>query len=142
MKVNRYYICDNCDHSFVVKQEMNENLKKRCPNCKKHKLYQDLTGQHVNVIGEPTSLQQLADRNTKEMGKYQLETEREKQAKQRYGAKLQMLKEQGMVSHDATEIPTAPKTWYNAEGKNLAKSLDHLDTPEKQKKYIMEGDSG
>lgn len=73
MPVRRYYICDSCDHRFDIKQEFNEDTLKQCPECKQNELYQDLSGQYSFIIGEPTTVGQLADRNTKKMGRYELE---------------------------------------------------------------------
>lgn len=116
--INRYYICDECDHSFVVKQNLHDPLKKKCPNCGKHKLYQDLTGQHTFVYQECKTLGHQAERNTERMGKYDLEERRRK---------------------DKFNKKKKKPTWYNPEGKSLEKELKNINTPEKQHKYIMEG---
>lgn len=121
MNINRYYLCDSCDHTFMIVQERDEPLKKKCPNCGKHKLYQDLTGQYVAIYQEPSTLGHVADRNTSKMGTYELEAKREQHNKAK---KLK---------------PKRKPTWYNTEGKDLSKELKHLDTPEKKTKYIMEG---
>lgn len=80
MPVRRYYICDNdkCNHSFDVSQAYNDDRLKKCPKCKGHSLYQDLTGMHVSVIREATTIGQLAEKNTKKMGRYELEHKMEK----------------------------------------------------------------
>lgn len=112
--VNRYYICDSCDYIFMVPQPMHEALLKKCPRCKKHQLYQDLTNIHTFVYQEPKTLGHQADRNTDRMSKYELETKTKKKKRK-----------------------NAP--WYNPEGKDLSKELKDVDTKEKAQKYIMGG---
>ena len=63
---------------MVVKQNMHDPLKKKCPECGKLKLYQDLTGQHTFVYQECKTLGHQAERNTERMGKYELESKRKK----------------------------------------------------------------
>lgn len=117
--VTRYYICDECDYHFVTEQKIHAPLKKKCPECGKKKLYQDLTGQHSFVYQEPKTLGHLAERNTERAGKYELEAER---------AKHKKIKSEGK-----------PK-WYNPDKVDLTKALGDL-TPEKQADYIMKGET-
>jgi len=118
--MNRYYICDNCDYHWIVEQKMADPLKKKCPECGKMKLYQDLTGQHTFVYQEPKTLGHLAERNNKKFGKYTLEEKRNE-----HGAAKRLKKKR--------------KPWYNKEGKDLTQELSSLNTPEKKHKYIMDG---
>lgn len=118
--MNRYYICDKCDHHLVVEQPMNEALKKKCPECGKFKLYQDLTGQHSFVYQDPKTLGHQAERNTERMGKYDLEMRRNEHSQ-------------------AQRLKKKNKPWYNKEGQDLTQDLSHLTTADKKHKYIMEG---
>lgn len=72
----RYYICDNkdCSHTFDITQKYEEQTLTKCPECKCETLYQDLSGMYFSVAKEPTTVGHLADRNTKKMGKYELES--------------------------------------------------------------------
>ncbi len=119
MKINRYYICDSCDHHFEISQERDESLKKKCPACKRNTLYQDLTGQYAMIYQEPKTVGHLAERNTERAGKYELESAR---------AKHKRVKKEGA------------KPWYNPDGKNLPTALSHIDSVEKKQKYIMNGE--
>lgn len=119
--ITRYYICDNCDHHMVVEQNMHDKLKKKCPECGKMKLYQDLTGQHSFVYQECKTLGHQAQRNTDRMGKYDLEERR------RRDSKVEQMKKR------------SKKSWYNPEGQDLKKDLSHLTTAADKHKYIMEG---
>jgi hypothetical protein len=98
---------------------MDASLKKKCPECGKYKLYQDLTGQHTFVYQDCKTLGHQADRNTERMGKYELEAKREDHGKAK---KLKQKKK---------------KPWYNPDGKDLTKELSHLNTKDKQKKYLQ-----
>lgn len=116
--INRAYICDSCSYYFEVRQDMDAPLKKKCPECGKMELYQDLTGQYTFVYQDPKTLGHQAERNEQRMGKYLLEEKRKNDQKPKKNK----------------SVP-----WYNKDGVDLTKSLSHLNTPEKQKKYIMEG---
>lgn len=118
--VTRYYICDNCDHYFSIQQPMHDSLKKKCPECGKYKLYQDLTGQHGYVYQEPNTIGHQADRNTSKLGKYERDT---KDHEHKAGI---------------SQLPKK-KSWYNPEGKNLKQELKHLDTKQKKIDYIKSG---
>jgi len=116
MKINRYYVCDHCDYSFMIQQDRDAPLKKKCPACGKRKLYQDLAGQHSFVYQDCKTLGHQAERNTERMGKYALEDKRNKHKK---------------IKKDK------PKPWYNSEGVDLTKKLSHLDTETKRTNYVM-----
>lgn len=117
----RTYICDNCEYEFSISQKMHDPLKKICPQCRKHKLYQDLTDQHTFVYQDPKTLGHQAERNTERMGKYDLEDRRKRDSK---------------VNEQKRD---KKKSWYNKEGKDLSSELSSLNTTEKKHKYIMEG---
>jgi predicted ATP-dependent serine protease len=144
--VNRYYVCDACDYSFCVKQELHDDKRlKRCPQCKKHKLYQDLTGQHTFIYSEPQTLGHQAARNTERAGKYQLESIQREQKLSKEKVQLDNLKKAGLVKQDAEELPSS-KTMINPEGENLRKKLQPiLNEPnakvrkKKIKDYIVKG---
>ena len=55
--------------------------RKKCPSCKKHKLGRVLGGFTAFVRQAPTTLGQLAERNTEKFGKYELEEKRKGQEK-------------------------------------------------------------
>lgn len=139
--IRRVYICDSCDYAFEVYQELHDEKRlKRCPCCKKHKLYQDLTGQHTFVYGEPKTIEHQADRNSKEMGKYHLQEKTAKDRAEIDKRKLDYMKQQGMVSQNTESLKDLNKTWYNPEGKNLKKELSEVTKNKKKaRKYILEG---
>lgn len=137
--ITRHYICDNCQEEFVVQESIKKAPRKKCPSCRKMKLYQDLTGgQSPIIVREPTTLGQQAERNTKAMGKWGLEAQRRKDKQKYQERKLNSLKKLGKIPEDATEIE-GHGPWYNPDGVNLSKKLKDIDTNEKATKYILEG---
>lgn len=138
MNINRGYICDNekCNHYFEIVQERDEPLLKRCPKCRKHKLYQDLSGQHISIIGEPKTLIHQADRNTKNFGKYELEDKRKKDAYEKKLMRKKPLIEKGLIPEDAMEKERKP-AWYGELPKEKAKDI--MSNKKRAKKYIQEG---
>jgi putative FmdB family regulatory protein len=69
------YKCDFCSFEFEIKQGYHDKPKKKCPQCKAHKLYR-VYSVYAAIIGEPKTLGHQADRNTQKMGKYELENAR------------------------------------------------------------------
>lgn len=136
MNINRGYICDACDYYFEIVQERDETLLKRCPKCRKHKLYQDLSGQHAIIIGEPTTLIHQADRNTKNFGKYELEDKKKKDAFEQKKMRKKPLIEKGLIPEDALEKERKP-AWYGELPKTKEKEI--MSDKTKAKKYIQEG---
>lgn len=116
--INRYYICEKCDYHLVVQQSLHDEKRlKKCPKCKKHTLYQDLSGQHTFIYGEPTTVEHQADRNTSRAGKYELEHKR------------------------GEPKPKKKGPWYNPENKDLNKELAPIiGDKKKMRKYVKDGE--
>lgn len=114
------YICGLCNHSLVQYEPMNKKRRVKCPNCKKHKLYVDCSGVTGSVIGEPTNLGHLAERNTAKFGKYQLEDKKE-----------------ALASSKLKKKKKAPKPIWRDTDK-IDKRLFNLDETQK-KDYILDG---
>jgi len=71
------YECSSCDHSFSVSQSIKDDALSKCPECKKKKLQRvTLEAPIAFVVGEPTTVGQMADRNKSKMGKYELDKRR------------------------------------------------------------------
>lgn len=68
--VTRLYYCKNCEHEFETVQPMHEELKTKCPKCKKNKLIQDLSGSFHGSVIQYNTVGSLAEKNTKELGTY------------------------------------------------------------------------
>jgi putative FmdB family regulatory protein len=123
------YQCDNCEHYFEITQGYTEKRKKKCPQCHKNKLRQVYCAPYIPQ--ELKSLGMVAEKNTREMGKYALEDKRRNDEIERDAVKLESLKMAGVVPESATEVPKSQKTFQKL--KNVIKS------PEKTKKYIETG---
>ena len=74
------YSCNYCGFLWEnVSQSIHDAPKKQCPRCKKMCLTRLISlGLPPIVIGEATTLGQLADRNTKKIGKYKTSEEKAK----------------------------------------------------------------
>jgi putative FmdB family regulatory protein len=68
--VTRLYYCKACEHQFETVQPMNEELKTKCPKCKKKKLIQDLSGSFHGSVMQYNTVGSLAEKNTRELGIY------------------------------------------------------------------------
>jgi len=73
------YVCSNCQHEI---QDMYQSIKAKplvkCDKCNKMALERVIYGGDVFVRREATTIGQLSDRNTKKMGKYELESKQKK----------------------------------------------------------------
>lgn len=73
------YVCDGCSYEFEVVQSFHEKPKKKCSECKKHKLRRKLFSpdciMRINHTDVKT-LGHLADRNTAKMGGYEVQEKR------------------------------------------------------------------
>lgn len=74
------YGCDKCGFLWEdVEQSIHDEPKKKCPRCKKNTLSRLISaGLPPIVKGEANTLGQLAERNSKKMGKYKVSEERGK----------------------------------------------------------------
>jgi putative FmdB family regulatory protein len=67
------YECDNCSHSFSIRQSIKDDALSICPECNESTLYRVFHAPYVSVKGDVKTIGQLADKNTKNMGRYELE---------------------------------------------------------------------
>lgn len=140
---NREYICDACNHTYDTYQPLHEELHKKCPECGKNKLYQNLQGiigrvKNINTIG------QLAEQNTKKLGKYGLEA-REKHEKDN---KENLQRERAAIASKRTGKKIVakcdlPKGNVKPMDKDISKKIfsgDAKDQNRKIEKYINTGE--
>jgi putative FmdB family regulatory protein len=95
------YSCNCCGFYWAdVTQSINDDPKKNCPKCKHDTLERVLFPPLVFVRGEPTTLGQLAELNSKKFGKYGLAEREEsvdrskKRAKQEFDSLNKMTPKQ------------------------------------------------
>lgn len=113
--VTRYYVCndDSCGYAYQAEQPLQSDPDRVCPACE-GSIFQDLMGQHTNVVGEPKILKQLAERNTKRMGKYELEArveadkQREESKKEARAEALRQLAPPGTTIQNKRTIKNNP----------------------------------
>ena len=73
------YQCSKCVFYTEIKQNMRDDPIKKCPNCGKNSLERIIISPpSVFVRGDPHTIGQLADRNAKKMGHYELEERKQK----------------------------------------------------------------
>jgi len=77
---NYDYGCNHCGFLWEdVTQNINDSPKQKCPKCSKMTLERVIFGGlQPFVRGEATTLGQLAEQNTKKMGRYELQDKRAK----------------------------------------------------------------
>jgi len=140
----RYYVCDNdeCGYTFEVEQDINDpSRKKKCPVCKKNSLYQDLSGIYVGVR-EVKTLGQIADLNTKKLGRYGLE---DKEAKELENQKAEYDRKKSIIEqrNPGAKVPEfGQKSPIPETPEYVKKSIETLKGEDKVKridKYILEG---
>jgi putative FmdB family regulatory protein len=88
------YVCSNCQYEIG---DMYQSIKAKplvkCDKCNKMTLERVIYGGDVFVRREATTIGQLSDRNTKKMGKYELESkQREDNTKQERSEKQKLHK--------------------------------------------------
>ena len=114
------YRCLACEHRFSDVIPMKQYKKRRkCPSCKKHKLSRILGSFTSFVRAEPTTLGQLAERNTQKFGKYELDEKKRQQAK-------------------GKNVDKKGQPWYHKDGEASQNEVFKM-TPEQKKRYIQEG---
>lgn len=75
------YKCKNCNVVTEIYQSIKSNALTFCDSCHEHTLERVIYGGvHASIEQEPKTLKQQAERNTKKMGKYELQ-ERERKDK-------------------------------------------------------------
>jgi len=126
------FVCDECEilwEKFILFSEYEEKCKKlKCPKCKKKKkVRQFLENKDIYgmVYQDPKTLGHQAERNTKEMGKYELESKLEKDK-----------------MYQIAETKNKYKPWYGTMDKPTRDKIQKSSGKEKKdiiKKYINEG---
>ena len=72
------YVCSSCGHTLEdVSQSIKDKPLVKCEQCGEMALERVIYGGQIFVRREATTIGQLSDRNTKKMGKYELESKRQ-----------------------------------------------------------------
>jgi putative FmdB family regulatory protein len=72
------YVCSSCGHTLEdVSQSIKDKPLVKCEQCGEMALERVIYGGQIFVRREATTIGQLSDRNTKKMGKYELQSKQE-----------------------------------------------------------------
>lgn len=127
---------NNCQFGFEIQQGIKEEPLVKCPVCKKKSLERLLFPVAGFVRQDPTTLGQLAERNSKKLGKEGLASAQRKLKQEQAESRQQSLREL------EKSLPAGAKIRENQEHKpwygSLPTSLKNADG-KKLTKYIMEG---
>ena len=105
------YVCSNCEHEIEnVHQSIKDKPLVKCEQCGETSLERVIYGGHVFVRREATTIGQLSDRNTKKMGKYEL------QSKQKKHMAKKKLSEQQKLNRKINSMTSDQKRKWIKEG--------------------------
>ena len=95
------YVCSNCQHEIEdVQQSIKDKPLVKCDQCGHMALERIIYGGDIFVRREATTIGQLADRNTKKMGKYEVESkQKEDNMKQKSSDKQKLHKKINSMDH-------------------------------------------
>lgn len=109
------YQCYDCGHKFDVEQSIKDRPLKKClnPKCKHLSIERVIYAPLAFVKQSPTTLGQLADRNSKKLGKYEVS---ERDAKKKEDSKTAMAEAKAEMKKLA-RLTEKQKTRYIEDGK-------------------------
>lgn len=128
------YLCDDCGNNFEIEQSIKDKPINLCDNCNSTSIHRVIHCTTVFVDQGVKTLGQLAERNTKKMGKYELQDRREFHKKSeelaRHEASIEAARKLG-----STPIDRRGKKGISKE------SVDKISkmSPNEVKRYINEG---
>jgi putative FmdB family regulatory protein len=133
------YECSNkrCRFGFEIHQRVSEEPLKKCPACKKRSLERVILEAPLVFMGDPRTIGGLLDKNTRKMGKYELQEKRRLHKESEKAARVEARKQ--IAANLPPGAKLAPlqenRPWYGKLPKNIEKSSD----PKRVMKYIREG---
>jgi len=107
------YRCDGCDFEFEATQSIKDKPLRKCHKCNRNALQRLLHAPICIMMNDVTTIGQLAEKNSKKIGKYKLEE---------------------LEAND----PGIQKKKKNKEKKELHDKINKM-TPQQKKRYIEEG---
>lgn len=135
------YTCKKHGSFEVQKPVKDFQEKEECPICKK-KCDQVFYSPHCYIVKEPTTLGHLADRNSKSMGKYELQEKSRKDRLEEVKRKYQPAIDRGFLPPDhKIPDPDAPPPFGKMD-KDVKKKLftgEKKEQKKKIRKYIEKG---
>lgn len=139
------YECQNegCQFLFEVEQKVSARRLRKCPACGKRKLERVILEAPLGFVQrEPTTVGQLAERNTKELGTYGVQAMRRKQEQAKIAAKKEAIKDLQKKLPAGARIPEYQehKPWYGKLEEKQKKAILSDESGDKTHKYIMTGE--
>lgn len=135
--ITYHYRCTLCQNEFEIQQSIKEDPLQQCHCCNQYRLERVIhTGLHVSVRSEPKTVGQIADRNTKKMGKYEIEDKNKKYKDEEKAARQKLREHAESLGASVPDRPDEkPVPFY---GKSDHDKINRMT--EKQKtKFILEG---
>jgi putative FmdB family regulatory protein len=132
-----HYRCTCCANEFEVQQSIKDKPLSQCNACQQFMLERVIHGgTAVFIQQEPTTVGQVAKRNSKKFGKYGVEDRDRKHKLDQIAAKQELRERAANRGINIPEIPeNRPDPWY---GKPDIEKINKM-TPEQQQRFIMEG---
>lgn len=90
------YLCDNCHNNFEIMQSIKAEPVKVCDKCGSDTIHRVIFPTTVFCSKEPKTLGQLAEKNTKKMGRYELQEKRRAHKESEVAARNQASIETGL----------------------------------------------
>ena len=117
--INYDYVCKNCNHEIKdVLQSIKDEPIKKCEECGNDTLERVIYGGIGGFVENTSTIGQLADKNTKQMGSYK-RSELEERAKE-------------------SKKAASPQTVYGKHATATRQEINKM-TPQQKTNYIMKG---
>ena len=127
------YRCNACSHEYEIHQRITAKPIKLCPSCKK-KECERLICEPIVIDCGPLTVGGQADRNTRNMGHYELEAKREETKKSNKSANNEFAKR---ITGGKDVSPATEKPFYHTNNVS-AKKINSMN-PAQVHKFIKEG---
>ena len=128
------YLCPDCGNNFEIEQSIKDKPINICDKCNSTSIHRVIHCATVFVDQGAKTLGQVAERNTKKMGKYELQEKRENHKRSeelaRHEASMEAAKKTGLKHLD--------RRGKSGISKETVDKISQMN-PEQVKKYIHEG---
>ena len=130
------YECENCKYNFEVQQSIKDDAFTVCPECEHETLHRVInTPLYIRVVGEPTTIGQLAERNTKRMSTEQIEALQQKHKTKKTISRIP--DDRRPATQPGKPIGDMPE-WIKRSRTKTTEDVIKM-TPQQQERYIHTG---
>lgn len=132
------YACRDCEIAFDVMQRMSEDPLRECPMCEQQTLTRLFSCPNVIVEREPTTIGELAAKNSKNMSKDELA---EKSGKKKEAKRKGLAELANKVGGEAMQKSDSLPWWRDGKSFGSKKSDKPIDTSKitNIRKYVEDG---